>query len=297
MTAFIIFISFALNGMNKLKTSNRNLKSISECTAFTISKADFKIKLQCAIQTIETMLPFVYCGIYLTREKYNSLYPTSYKCNDLISLEYLKFSTIQDNSIYSQIMSGITLHKESQYFANCLTLINNFSDEMKYTAAVPIKNSDTIEGFVLLCFDRYLEIDEELQLISALGSHIGMVNSNISINIENNLLSYKSYDGLTRYIDYNIKNKIFFTLAVLEIENYREIIQKYNSDFYEAYKLEIGRLISNFLCSKDIILCFEKEDMYIVFNLLDSTNAHFKLKEISEFLESFKFKDILLRNS
>jgi GGDEF domain-containing protein len=297
MTAFIIFISFALNGMNKLKTSNRNLKAISECSALTISKADFKVKLQNALQTIQYMLPFVYCGIYLTREKYTSLYPTCYKCNDFANIEDLKFFATQDNSVYAQIMSGMILHKESRYFTSCLPIVNNFSDKIKYTAAVPIKNSDATAGFVLLCFDRYLDIDEELQLISLLGTHIGMVNYHIATNIENNLISYKSYDGLTRYIDYNIKHKIFFTLAVLEIENYKEIIQKYNSDFYEAYKLEIGRLISNFLCTKDSILCFEKEDIYIVFNLLDSTNAHFKLKEISEFLENFKFKDILLRTS
>ena len=297
MTTFIIFISFALNRMNKLKTSNKNLKAISECTAFTISKTDFKVKLQNAILTIEGLLPFVYCGIYLTREKYTSLYPTCYKCNDLMNLNDLKFSTIQANSIYSEIMSGMIIHKESKYFMSSIPAVSNLSKIIKYIAAVPIQDSDKTIGFTLICFDKYLDIDEELQLISILGSHMGMVNYHIDTNIKNNLISYKSYDGLTRYIDFNIKHKIFFTLAVIEIENYKEIIEKYNSDFYEAYKLELSRLIYSFLSAKDIMLCFEKEDIYIVFNLLDSANAQCKLTQIAEFLENFRFKDTLLKTS
>ncbi len=294
MTAFIIFISFALNGLNKLKTSNKNLKSISECTTFIISKADFKVKLQNSIQTIESILPFVYCGIYLVRDKYTSIYPICYKCNDLMNLEDIKFSSTHDNSIYAQIMSGIVLHKESNYFNGCIPIVKALPEKIKYTAAVPIKDSESAIGVVLLCFDRYLDIDEELKLIATLCSHIGMVNYNINTYIKNNIIGYKSYDGLTRYIDYNIKNKIFFTLAIVEIENYKELIQGYNSDFYEAYKLELGRIISKLLSRNDCILCFEKEDIYIVFNLLDSANALSKLQQIEAFLKSFRFKDIIV---
>ena len=45
------------------------------------------------------------------------------------------------------------------------------------------------------------------------------------------------------------------------------------------------------------MLCFEKEDIYIVFNLLDSANAQCKLTQIAEFLENFRFKDTLLKTS
>lgn len=294
MTAFIIFISFALNALNKLKISNKNLKSISDCTTFAISKADFKVKLQNAIQTIQGMLPFEYCGIYLVRENYSFLYPTSYKCNSLINFEELKFNSVQDNSLYAQIMNGMTIYKESSYFISSIPMLKNNPHKIKYAAAVPIIDAESTVGFMLLCFNRYIEIDEELQLAATLGKHLGMICSRISTTIQNNSSVYKNYDGLTRYIDYNIKHKIFFTLAVIEIENYREIIQQYNSDFYEAYKQELGRIISKFLSKNDHILCFEKEDIYIVFNLLDSANAKYKLQEIAEFLKCFKFNDILL---
>lgn len=292
MTAFIIFTSFVLNGLNKLKKSNNNLKAVSECNNFTISKGDFKIKLQNAIQTIEGMISFEYCGIYMIREKYDFLYPISYKCNNLTSLEDLKFSLVHENSIYSQLISGTTVYKEGKVFSSHVPLFFNYSTKIKYAAAVPLRTSEKVIGFVLLGVDRYLEIDEELKLVETLGSHIGMVNYHIKTNMKGNVIGYKNYDGLTRYIDYNIKHKIFFTLAVIEIENYKEIIQKYNSDFYESYKLELGRLISKFLSESDSILCFEKEDIYIVFNLLDSTNTRCRLQQIAEFLSSFKYKDL-----
>jgi GGDEF domain-containing protein len=294
MTAFIIFISFSLNNLNRLKTSNKNLKAISECTTFVISKADFKVKLQNAVKTIESMLPFVYCGIYFSRDKYDSLYPISYKCRPLVNTEDLKFASTSDNKVYSELLSGSILYKDSSYFLSSLPLIKAHSKEIKYTAAVPIKNSDNASGFIILCFNRYMDISEELQLLSTLGNHIGMVNFHISTNIKNNTAGYKSYDGLVRYIDYNIKYKIFFTLAVIEIQNYKDILNSYNSDFYEAYKLEVGRLISNFLSPMDSIQCFEREDIYIIFNLQDSKNSTSKLNQIAEFLESFKFNDIVL---
>lgn len=294
MTAFIIFISFSLNNINRLKASNKNLKAISECTSFLLSKADFKVKLQYSIQTIETMLPFVYCGIYFSREKYDVLYPVCYKCKSLINIEDLKFISSQDNNIYSEVLSGVPLYKDSRHFSSSLPLIIAHEKEIKYTAVVPIKTSDYISGFILLCFDRYMDIHEDLQLLSTLGNHIGMVNFHINTNMKNNIIGYKSYDGLVRYIDYNIKHKIFFTLAVIEIENYQDILKSYNSDFYEAYKIELGRIISNFLSPNDSIQCFEREDIYIVFNLLDSKNAIGKLKQIADFLKDFKFNDIVL---
>jgi hypothetical protein len=294
MTAFIIFISFSLNNINRLKASNKNLKAISESTSFLMSKADFKVKLQYSIQTIETILPFVYCGIYFTREKYNVLYPVCYKCKSLINIEDLKFISSQDNNMYSEVLSGVPLYKDSRYFSSSLPLIKAHEKEIKYTAVVPIKNSDNVSGFIILCFDRYMDIHEDLQLLSTLGNHIGMVNFHINTNMKNNIIGYKTYDGLVRYIDYNIKYKIFFTLAVIEIENYQDILKSYNSDFYEAYKLELGRIISNFLSPNDSIQCFEREDIYIVFNLLDSKNSIGKLNQIADFLKDFKFNDIVL---
>lgn len=295
MTAFIIFISFSLNNINKLKASNKNLKALSNCTTYMLSKADFKVKLQHAMQTIENMTTFVYCGIYFSRDKYEVLYPLCYKSASLINIEDLKFVSTSDNNVYSEVLSGVSLYKDSKYFSSSLPLINSLSSEIKYTAVVPIKNADSVSGFILLCFNRHTDIDEELQMLSILANHIGMVSSDISNNVKNNIIGYKSYDSLVRYIDYNIKYKIFFTLAVIEIENYRDIINSYNTDFYEAYKLELGRLISKFLSSCDSIQSFEREDIYIVFNLLDSKNSLNKLNQISEFLENFKFNDIMLK--
>ncbi len=294
MTAFIIFISFSLNSLDKLKITNKNLKNITENTNFLISRADFKVKLQHTIQTIETMIPFVYCGIYIPRENYTSIYPLTYKCNTLVSMEDLKFSTTSDNHIYNQLMSGVTLYKESSYFKKSINLTDTLSKEIKYTASIPIKDCDHTIGFFLLCIDRYLNLDEEIELINILGRHMGMVNFHINTNIKNNFSPYKTYDGLIKCIDYNIKHKVFFTLAVIELTNYTEIIQKYNLDFYEAFKNELSRIISKLLSPSDNLLCFEKEDIYIVFNLLDIKNASNKLDEISAFLSNFKYKDIPL---
>jgi GGDEF domain-containing protein len=294
MTALIIFISFTLNSLNKLRTSNENLKAISQCSTRIMTNGDFKVSLQNSIQTVERILPFIYCGIYLVRDNYDSLYPVCYKCNTLISLEDLKFLSIKDNSIYREIINGNTIYTESKYFTGIIPIINTLSKEIKYTAVIPIRTADFTTGFMLICFDRHLDINEELELLSTLGAHIGMINFYINTNIKDNIIGYKNYDGLTRYIDYNIKHKIFFTLAVIEIENYMDIIEKYNLDFYEAYKLELARIISKLLSSNDIMLCFEKEDIYVIFNLLDSKNAQSKLQQIASFLESYKFNDILL---
>lgn len=292
MTAFIIFISFSFNTVDRLKVSNTNFKTLSECTAFLISKADFKIKAQHVIQTIETIVPFVYCGIYFTREKYNYIYPISYKFNILASLDSTLFRSSSDNNVFTQIMSGIPIYKESSYFGNSIGLVNTFPDKTKYALAIPIRDSDSTTGFALICIDRHLDLTEEIEILSTLTEHLGMVNFHININMRNNNIGYKNYDSLTRYIDYNIKYKIFFTLAVLEIDNYLEIIQTYNRDFYETFKNELSRLISKFLSPSDLILCFDKENIYIVFNLLDAENSLKKLEEISEFLKYYKYKDI-----
>ncbi|ERI95649.1 hypothetical protein HMPREF1982_00123 [Clostridiales bacterium oral taxon 876 str. F0540] len=294
MTAFIIFISFSLNSLDTLRNSNKNLKTITESTSFLISRADFKVKLQHTIQTIESMTAFNFCGIYIARENYNSIYPITYKCNALISLEDLKFTSTSDNHVYNELMSGVSLYKESSYFKKSLNLVNTLSKDIKYTAAVPIKDSNQAVGFFILGFDRYLNLNEELELIGILGRHMGMVNFYLNTNIKNNSITYKNYDGLVKYIEYNIKNKIFFTLAIIELTNYTEIIEKYNLDFYETFKGELSRIISKLLSTNDNILCFEKEDIYIVFNLLDIKNASNKLNDISNFLNNFKYKDIPL---
>jgi hypothetical protein len=252
------------------------------------------VKLQHIVQIIEQLIPFVYCGIYFFRDKYSNIYPLSYKNNTLLNLNDLRFLSTPDNSIYSQLINGTTIYKESTAFNSSMNIISILSRDIKYAVAIPIKNSDFTTGFIFLCFDRHREINDELELLSTLGSHLGMVNFNINTNAKNNIISYKSFDGLLRYIDYNIKYKIFFTLASIEIINYEDIINKFNRDFYETFKSEIGKLISKFLSSGDNILCFEKESIYIVFNLLDTKNAINKLHEISEFLKNFKFKDMCL---
>lgn len=292
MTVFIIFISYSLNRIDKLKITNSNLRIINECTGFLISNTDYKVKLQRVVQIIESIVPFFYCGVYLKREKYNFIYPVTYKCNTLTPNTDLKFLSTPDNIMFTDIMGGAIIYKEASAFSNSLNLVNINSKDIKYCIVIPIKTSNEMAGFFLIGLNRYIELDEELELISTIGSHLGMVNYQINTNLNSTILTNKNYDDVLRYIDYNIKYKIFFTLAIIKIENYHEIIQKYNRDFYETFKAELARIISVFLSPMDSILSFEKEDIYMVFNLLDSKNAESKLIEISGLLENFKFKDI-----
>lgn len=292
MTVFIIFISYSLNRIDKLKISNGNLKNVNECTGFLISNSDFKVKLQHVIQIIEDIVPFVYCGVYWKRENYNYIFPVTYKCNILTQNSDLKFSSTANNIMFNGIMGGAILYKEATAFSNSINIVNSQSKDIKYSIVIPIKTADTIAGFILICLNRFIELDEELELLSTLGSHLGMINYHININLKSNILTNKNYDGVLKYIDYNIKYKIFFTFSLIEVENYNEIIQKYNRDFYETFRDELARIISTFLSQQDSILCFEKEYIYIIFNLLDSKNAENKLSEISKFLMNYKFKDI-----
>lgn len=292
MTVFIIFVSYSLNNIDKLRISNHSLRIVNECTSVLISTADFKVKLQRVVHACENIIPFVYCGIYFERNRYSYIYPITYKCNRITTTNDLKFLSNPDNFIYTEIMGGAILYKEASAFSNSLNIVKDNSKDIKYAIAIPIKTVDKPIGFMLLCLDRYMELDEEISLVSALVSNLGMINYHININLINNVITYKNYDGVIKYIDYNIKYKIFFTLALIEIENYNEIIEKYNRDFYETFKAELGRIISKFLSPSDSILCFDKEDIYIIFNLLDAENAKNKLEEISDFLLTFKFKDI-----
>lgn len=292
MTVFIIFISYSLNKIDKLKINNDNLRNINSCTSFLISNADFKVKLQHVIRTIDAIIPFIYCGIYFTRETYNNLYPMAYKCNILVETEDLKFLSSADNIMFNNIIGGSIVYKEGAFFSSSINIVNNYSNEIKYLIAVPIKTSDAVVGFVLICLDRYLELDGELELLSSIVSNLGIVNYYINESLKNNIISYKDHDGILKYINFNIKSKIFFTLALIEIINYKEIIQSYNRDFYDSFKIEIERVILTVLSSNDIILSFEKEEIYIVFNLLDSKNSDYKLNELSELLKNFTFKDI-----
>lgn len=292
MTVFIIFISYSLSRLDKLKVSNHNLRIVNECTGHLISNTDFKVKLQRAINIIEDIVPFIYCGIYWKREKYDFIYPVTYKCNNLTHHNDLKFLSTTESIMFNELWSGSILYKDATDFSSSINIVNTHSYDIKYSIVVPIKNDAKMVGFIFLCLNRYIELDEELELLSIIGSNLGMINYHINATLKSNIITYKNYDGVFKYIDYNIKRKIFFTLALMEIENYNEIIEKYNRDFYETLKAEIARIISTLLSSLDNILCFEKEDIYIVFNLLDSKNAENKLNEISEFLSNFRYKDI-----
>lgn len=292
ITVFIIFISFALNNLNNIKSKNNNLMSILQYSTYVISKLDFKVKLNHSIQVIEGIIPFIYCGIYLFRENYHSLYPICYKNNFLIDFKDTKFHLDKEDKFLREIYNGNVVFEENSSFKNIINLVNVSYSDIKYVLAVPIKNSDFTVGFILLCLSRHKELEDEKELLFTLGRHIGMVHFHINDIIKNNIINYKNYDGLTRYIDNNIKNKIFFTLAMIEISNSEDIIKKYNSDFYEAFKTYLQKFISQVLSPMDIILCFEKENIYIAFNLLDSKNVHDKLKEIEQLLMDFKFKNL-----
>lgn len=293
MTCFIIFISFAMNSLDRLKTTNNNIKAIANCTTFVISPVDFKTKLQHVMEVVEGIIPFVFCGVYMFRENYESIYPVSYKSTYLVDFEDLKFIQSSDSEILRRIHLGNPLYNENVDLKNNINIMATLENEIKYNIIIPIKQANTSVGFILICIDRHNEYSEEMELLSTLAEHIGMVNFHINTNIKNNVVIHKNHDGLIKYIDYNISHKIFFTLAVIEVINFNEIIKNYNSDFYLTYKNELARLISNHLSPNDYILCFEKEDIYIIFNLLDSKNSIEKLEEIKTTLKTFNFKDII----
>lgn len=294
MNVFIIFVSFSLNSLNTLKTTNNNLKAISQCTTYVISKADFKLKLHHVIQTIEGIIPFVFCGIYFFRDTYDYLYPVTYKSNFIANFDDTKFFAGDENRLYKEIIAGNVIFKESSFFKNNINIVNNTSSNIRYVLIIPIKNSNFTAGFIMLCLSRYNALKDEIELLCTLGQHLGMMNLHINTNISDNILTNRKYDGLTRYIDYNIKYKIFFTLAMIEISNYRDIIEEYNTDFYNSFKSELVKYISKYLSSLDNLLFSEKENIYIAFNLLDSRNALNKLEELETLLKAFTFKNICI---
>jgi GGDEF domain-containing protein len=294
MTCFIIFTSFAINSLDKLKTTNKNIKAIAECTTHIISPyLDFKTKLQHVIEVIDGIIPFVYCGIYFFREGYEQLYPLCYKSNHFITIKDLKFTQAKDNEVSRMIRLGNPIYKENSYLKDTLAIINTLSSESKYNLIIPIKHTEASIGFIILCLDRNNDYSEETELLTTLGKHIGIVNFHINTNVKSNTIIHKNYDALAKYIDYNISHKIFFTLAIIEVINFSDIINNYNSDFYLSYKNEIIKLISNHLSTNDCIICFQKEDIYIIFNLLDSNNSEQKLQELKVVLDNYNFKDII----
>lgn len=294
MTCFIIFISFAINSLDKLKTTNKNIKAIAECTTHIISPSlDFKSKLQHVIEVIDGIIPFVYCGIYFFREDYENLYPLCYRSNYFIKIEDLKLTLSKDSEVSRMLRLGNPMYKENSYLKDTLALVDTLSSEIKHNLIIPIKHTEASIGFILLCLGKSNNYSEETELLTTLGKHIGMVNFHINMNIKNNTLIHKSYDALAKYIDYNISHKIFFTLAIIEVINFNDIINNYNNDFYLSYKNEIIKLISSHLSSNDCIICFQKEDIYIIFNLLDSNNSNEKLQELKTALDNYNFKDII----
>lgn len=292
VTIFIILTSFTLNNLNNLNSANNNLKAISQCSIYLLSKVDFKIKLNHVIHVIENIVPFVYCGIYFFRKNYDKLYPICYKSNSLTDLESTIFYVNSEEKFFEEISSGNVVVADNIFYRNSLKLSNITNNDIKYILSIPIKNLDSTVGFITVCISQYKELKDETKLLCDLGHFLGMVSFNVDTAINNNIINYKNYDGLTRYIDYNIKNKIFFTLALIEISNYDDIIKKYNSDFYEAFKAHMIAFINKFLSPLDAVMCFEKENIYIVFNLLDSKNTNNKLEEIEKLLVDFKFINI-----
>jgi hypothetical protein len=226
------------------------------------------------------------------RDKYSTIYPLSHKTNHLINLNDLKFIQTNDNEVYRQILVGNILNYEAQDVSSQFPFINTLSKHIKNTIIIPIEDLSGVIGFMFICVNHYNDLQEESELLEILGHNVGIVNSHINNTIKNNICFQKNLDGLARYLDYNIKGKILFTLGVIEISNFDEIINSYNLDFYEAFKNEASKMISKALSHNDYILCFDKDDIYIVFNLLDYKNAINKLKDLSSLIESFSLRGV-----
>lgn len=288
----VIFISFALNNLYKLKNMNDSLKAISMYTSFTISKNDLKSKLYGVIKTVESIEPFIYCGIYFFRENHDVIFPICFKSTLITTTEDLKFVSTPDNRNYALIMEGNLLHQSKNPNPSWISYFDKFPKEIKSTIAIPIKGSEKTLGFILLALPRFKDIDDKLELLSILGSHLALMNENISIIINNSIVPYKNFDGLSKLLDYNIKNKLLFTFGIIEIQNLQEIITKYNSDFYEVLRNDLVKQIYKYVSAYDEVLCFEKENIFIVFNLLDAVNSTYKLKQLCSMFEEFQFGNL-----
>jgi hypothetical protein len=270
---------------------------LSECTTEIISKGEFKEKLFTVVKTIEKIIPFTYCGIYLFRKNYNYIHPISYKSKFIINPKSLNISVNNNYEIYNTIESGKPFYTTNEAKFHVLAAFNENKSLIKSMLIIPIKSSKKLYGCIIISLNKYLNSNEDFSLISILGKQLGIAYENICFMIKSSLISLNKYSDLLTYMDNNIKYKILFTTAIIEIINYKNIISQYNFDLYESLKKDLSEQIKRFLSPYDIILYTEKEDIYIEFIMCDSINAENKLKEVSIFLDTYKYKNISIKTN
>lgn len=287
-TMFLIFISFNLNKVFQYRKENMDLININNCYHKILSKSNYNNKLYAVIDTIEKILPFYYCGIYHFIDKHEYVYPLSHKNETSMDLDSLRLENLNKNKFLNVIQSGNPLYTKDLSILNSfnLCLNNNFINNI---LILPINNSESTMGCIFIGLKQYKNIDKEIQFLTSLTSNLSLITENMVNFIKERTKCFLSYNEFLEHLDFNINNKLCFTLAIIEIKNYSDIINKFNMELYETLKKDIAKTMEPMLSSYDSILYYEKEDIFILFDLQDSLNAKEKLKDIEEYFKGYKF--------
>ncbi len=293
-TLFLTFTSYTLRTITNLRTENKNLIDINECYYNSCLKINHINKLYKAIETIENIVPFSYCGVYYFIDKHEYLYPICYKNKLDLDLEILKLKSIQNNISLNLIYTGKELYTSNKDVINSLN--SNLYDHINFALILPLHSADNLIGCIFIGFNKYINMDKHIKLLNYLTRDISLISTDLISSVKRSSNIITSYKDFLEYIDFNINNKVFFTLAIVEIHNYLKIMAEYNVDVYENLRKDVSEKIRSMLSSYDSILYFEKEDIFILFNLQDSLNAKEKLKEICKYFSNYKFNNKIILN-
>lgn len=295
LTLFLIFLSYSLNRISYLKTKNSNLLAIVNCSNTLMSKTNYMNKLYNTIESIETILPFSYCGIYLFINNHEYVYPLCYKSKFNLEPSSYKFKNLCCNEAFNLITTGKPLYTNNKELISSLPIFQ-YENRIKSILVFPIKTSEGTIGCTFIAFNKYKNIEDKMDLISSLNKNLSLLCEDTINNCKTYHKPFTKYNEFLELLDRNINQKLIFTLAIIEIKDYSHIIDKYNLEVFQSLKKDVANIVHSMLSPYDSILYYGKDDIFLCFNLQDSLNAREKLYEISNHFEQYKFKNKISAN-
>ena len=289
-TLFVIFLSYTFNAIGNLKQENIFLNSLIESYNKMISKSSYTNKLYTVINTIETIVPFYYCGIYNFIGNNEYIYPICNKNEANVDYENLKIKNLGNNPVLDLIQCGKYFYTKNENILKYFS-IKKHNPNIESILIFPISNIKDTLGCILIAFDNYSPSTKEILLIEQLSKSVGVFTEEKISSIVSRKNMYTNYEDFSSILDKNICQKNLFCLSIVEIKNYAEILNTYGIDVYENIKLNLSENISKGLSSLDYILCNKKEDIKIIFNLQDGLNAGNKLEKLKKDFTNYKFNN------
>lgn len=290
ISVFLV-LGFFLHRIDFLKRNSNHLLSVVNFSSYLMSENNLKNKFYSAVTTIEDCISFEFCGIYFFNELTNSTYPVCFKKNNLFNENSFKFDYKKDDSLYLSLIKGEPI---------CFELNKEIPDNLKFLEEdfieairiFPIKYNNILKGCIILSLKNHKISNSNICILKKISNQLALSYNAASNSVKENNLIIKNYEDLNKEIENIIKNKLFFTLAIVRVLNKDEIIADYNSDFYNAVQKNLTITIKGRLSELDNTLYFNNDYIFIIFNITDEKNAFHIMRNIKEYINSATFFNI-----